>query len=65
MALKQGFGRLIRKVTDTGIAVMLDDRLLRSPMLLKSFPDGVEPKAADADAIIAVLAEQAKLLMNK
>ena len=65
IALKQGFGRLIRKATDRGIAVMLDDRLMRTPMLLKSFPDGVQPMVADEGVIIAALEEQTSLLMGK
>ena len=31
LALKQGFGRLIRSETDRGILVMLDQRMMRMP----------------------------------
>lgn len=55
MALKQGFGRLIRKKTDIGIAVMLEDGLLDKPMLINSLPDGVEPKHAELFQIYEVL----------
>jgi ATP-dependent DNA helicase DinG len=40
--LKQGFGRLIRSKSDTGIVVILDPRVLTKPygrMFLSSLPD--------------------------
>ena len=55
LALKQGFGRLIRKKTDQGIAIMLEEGLLRKPLLMHSLPDGVRPTKADPDAIYAEL----------
>lgn len=55
MALKQGFGRLIRKSTDTGIAVLLDERLMDRPRLLNSFPDGVSPRKVDIKTIYMAL----------
>ncbi len=55
MALKQGFGRLIRKSTDTGIAVLLDERLMDRPRLLNSFPDGVSPQKVDIETIYVAL----------
>ncbi|GLX77076.1 ATP-dependent helicase [Thalassotalea insulae] len=42
IALKQGVGRLIRDVTDQGVMVICDDRLVNRPygqMFLKSLPD--------------------------
>ncbi len=62
MALKQGFGRLIRKATDKGIAIMLDERILTKPTLMNSFPDGVELKGAEKAEIITALEEQTKNL---
>jgi predicted DnaQ family exonuclease/DinG family helicase len=58
LTLKQGFGRLIRKITDKGIAVIMDERLLRRPMLLRSFPDGANPKGASNNEIIKALEDQ-------
>jgi ATP-dependent DNA helicase DinG len=43
LALKQGFGRLIRTRRDTGVAALLDGRILRRPYgtpLLASLPPG-------------------------
>jgi ATP-dependent DNA helicase DinG len=40
--LKQGFGRLIRSKTDTGIVAILDPRVLTKPygrQFLESLPD--------------------------
>ena len=42
IALKQGVGRLIRDVTDQGVMVICDDRLVNRPygqVFLKSLPD--------------------------
>jgi ATP-dependent DNA helicase DinG len=42
LALKQGFGRLIRSKTDRGILAILDNRILRMPygkIFLESLPD--------------------------
>ncbi|MDA2922273.1 ribonuclease H-like domain-containing protein [Patescibacteria group bacterium AH-259-L07] len=60
MTLKQGFGRLIRKKTDTGIVVMLDDRLLGRPRLVNSLPKGVVPKRVEAEKIYIALKKLAK-----
>ncbi|MDD3149361.1 MAG: helicase C-terminal domain-containing protein [Candidatus Gastranaerophilales bacterium] len=57
LALKQGFGRLIRKRTDKGVAVLLDENLLNKPRLLKSFPDGVNPLREDQEIICAALSD--------
>lgn len=55
LVLKQGFGRLIRKSTDRGIAVLLDEDLLKKDRILKSLPEGVHPQAADAEHIYKAL----------
>lgn len=55
LILKQGFGRLIRKSTDKGIAVLLDENLLRKPQLLRSLPEGVKPCGADPEDIYVAL----------
>jgi ATP-dependent DNA helicase DinG len=53
LKLKQGFGRLIRTQTDTGIVVILDPRVRNKPygrLFLESLPDckvTVEPSAQD------------------
>lgn len=54
--LKQGFGRLIRKKTDIGIAVLLDDKLIRKPLLMKSFPPGVHIIQREQAEIVTALA---------
>jgi len=53
LMLKQGFGRLIRKCTDSGIAVLLDEDLLSKPRLLNSLPDGVSPQKVSPEFIIS------------
>jgi ATP-dependent DNA helicase DinG len=65
IALKQGFGRLIRKSTDTGIAVLLDERLMDKPRLLNSLPDGVHPQKVEAEDIYNHLRELAKSIAIK
>jgi len=55
LALKQGFGRLIRKSTDIGVAVLLDENLLNKPQLVNSFPEGVHPKREDPEEIYKYL----------
>ena len=65
IALKQGFGRLIRKKTDIGIAIMLEDGLLNKPMLVNSLPDGVEPKCVESSQIYEMLAKLAESVSNK
>jgi ATP-dependent DNA helicase DinG len=56
LSLKQGFGRLIRKATDKGVVVMMDDRILRKRAFTTSFPEGVEVKRVDRATILAALA---------
>jgi ATP-dependent DNA helicase DinG len=59
LKLKQGFGRLIRTQTDTGIVVILDPRVRNKPygrLFLESLPDckvTVEPCAKDRSTSIA------------
>ena|GEM_PF-3873057 len=55
LILKQGFGRLIRKKTDTGIAIMLEEELLSKPLLVNSLPDGVKPVKAEPAVILEAL----------
>lgn len=55
LTLKQGFGRLIRKATDTGVVVMTDERILRKRAFLTSFPEGVQVKKADRATVLAAL----------
>ena len=58
--LKQGFGRLIRKKTDMGIAVLLDEKIMKKDTLLKSFPPGVKIVPAEPAQIFSALSELAK-----
>lgn len=58
--LKQGFGRLIRKKTDIGIAVLLDEKIMQKDILLKSFPPGVKIISAEPQEIFSALSELAK-----
>ena len=55
LVLKQGFGRLIRKSTDVGVAVLLDEDLLQKPRLLRSLPEGVHPVRAESEEIYKAL----------
>lgn len=65
LILKQGFGRLIRKSTDIGIVVLLDENLLHKPRLLHSLPDGVHPQAAEPEEIYKALYELYNSLLMK
>ncbi len=58
--LKQGFGRLIRKKTDLGIAVLLDERITQRPTLVRSFPRGVNIVGAEPPVIYNALDALAK-----
>jgi ATP-dependent DNA helicase DinG len=55
LAIKQGFGRLIRKSTDTGIAIFLDEDLLKKHRILGSLPEGVSAVRAEPEEIFAAL----------
>ncbi len=57
--LKQGFGRLIRKKTDIGIAVLLDEGIMRKPMLRRSFPQGVQIRKEEPNVILDALSRLA------
>ena len=59
LVLKQGFGRLIRKSTDQGITILLDEDLLllKKNRIWRSLPEGVHPQAADAEYIYKALHE--------
>ena len=58
--MKQGFGRLIRKKTDIGIAVLLDEKITQKDILLKSFPPGVKIRSTEPQEIFSALSELAK-----
>ena len=56
IALKQGFGRLIRTTQDKGIAVILDSRVVTAkygPMMLKSLPNECPIRKARRDSTIS------------
>lgn len=61
MSLKQGLGRLIRKSTDKGVAVLLDDRIMQRPQIYNSLPEGMDPKIVDQSDIC----EQIKIMVEK
>lgn len=62
IAIKQGFGRLIRKATDQGIAVLLDERLINKTRLRRSLPVGVNIVPASPDEIYRHLTALAQSL---
>jgi len=64
LILKQGFGRLIRKSSDSGIAVLLDESLLDKPRLLNSLPDGVSPKKVEQEVIFKELENSQKTIIE-
>lgn len=53
--LKQGFGRLIRKSTDYGVAVLLDDNFMSKKMFINSLPDGVDVEKKSIEEILEEL----------
>ena len=57
LELKQGFGRLIRKKTDNGIAIMLDENLINRTRIINSLPRGVNPIVKSQEYIIDKLKE--------
>jgi ATP-dependent DNA helicase DinG len=65
LMLKQGFGRLIRKRTDSGIAVLLDEDLLNRPRLLNSLPEGVFPKKIEPEEIYKEFSKFAKGIISE
>lgn len=64
LAIKQGFGRLIRKSTDIGVAVFLDEDLLKKSRIVGSLPDGVKVYHIDPERIFAVLRSRAQTVLN-
>jgi len=65
LALKQGFGRLIRTKTDRGVLALLDTRLQRMPygkIFLESLPRyGVTHEMTDVARFLGVQGEQKRL----
>ena len=55
LAVKQGFGRLIRKNTDTGVAILLDEDLLKKRRILGSLPEGVSVLRVEQEEIFTAL----------
>jgi len=53
--LKQGFGRLIRKSSDYGVVVILDENFINKKNLINSLPDGVSPKKMSIKEILEEL----------
>lgn len=53
--LRQGIGRLIRKKTDQGSVILLDDRLLYSPLLCSAVPKGVTLQKLEQEEILNFL----------
>lgn len=53
--LKQGFGRLIRKSTDYGVAVLLDDNFINEKILTNSLPAGVNVERKSIEEILEEL----------
>jgi ATP-dependent DNA helicase DinG len=65
IALKQGVGRLIRDVTDQGVLVICDDRLVNRPygqVFLKSLPDMKRSRnITQASEFLSALHQKSKL----
>lgn len=59
--LKQGFGRLIRKSTDIGVVVLLDERIMQKERIRRSLPEGVRPVLAEPEFIYKELERIANL----
>jgi ATP-dependent DNA helicase DinG len=53
--LKQGFGRLIRKSTDYGVTVLLDDNFIKESILINSLPFGVNVEKKSVEEILEEL----------
>lgn len=63
--LRQGIGRLIRKKTDNGVVVCLDDRLLQSRLLCSALPDEVEIIRTEQDKIFEKLNKLRRTIPTK
>lgn len=58
LKLKQGFGRLIRTKSDTGIIVFLDDRIMSTQWwkkYLQAFPKDIKTRYASSKKLIEIL----------
>ncbi len=58
---KQGFGRLIRTKNDTGIVVLLDDRVLQTSwwsQMLQAFPPEINKKTWHSDTFLQMLSKK-------
>ena len=58
LKLQQGFGRLIRNKTDTGVVILLDDRIYSTnwwSALLSAFPKNIRIKKTSTQSLIEVL----------
>jgi len=58
LKLKQGFWRLIRTKTDTGIVIFLDDRILNNSWwknLYKAFPNNINTKIWTTNSLLNIL----------
>ncbi len=56
--LQQGFGRLIRSKTDTGVVILLDDRIYSTnwgQVLLSAFPENIRIKKTSTSSLIQLL----------
>ena len=59
LRLRQGFGRLIRKKTDRGVAAVLDSRIITKPygrVMLESLPPARRFYSFQAEALAAYMA---------
>ncbi|MCD5380764.1 DEAD/DEAH box helicase [Candidatus Gracilibacteria bacterium] len=63
LKLKQGFGRLIRTKTDTGIVIFLDDRIYSTgwgEIFYKAFPSTIKTRKGPADDFLKILEDKKK-----
>lgn len=63
LKLKQGFGRLIRNKTDTGIVVFLDNRIYSSTWgekLFSAFPKNIKIRSGRASELLDILSKTGK-----
>jgi Rad3-related DNA helicase len=58
MKLKQGFGRLIRTKSDTGVAIFLDDRIFSTrwgERYFSAFPSTVPKKISSTESLLSII----------
>ncbi len=58
MKLKQGFGRLIRTKSDTGVAIFLDDRIFSTrwgERYFSAFPTAVPKRVSSAESLLSIV----------